>query len=335
MNISQNKLKPYSLCTNSKITKLIQSNNNYDFDDGPPLSPKKEKVLLIEIIHCQKEILQMVLTEITDNLFKYITDSDSILLKNQRIKMKKSINTLTKKEPMMIVSPNKTTSSYSRRPAVALKRPLRSFYRIGKPFTLWTILLALAFGTYFNIATPDNIIKSLSTQYFNDKGENKPYQLKNLEEGTKTLEIKVCYALMDIIRKQYLIRRWHRTIRVLVDYQIASCKHNDIPDALFILFENHPLVLPKFIDIFKQINVDHDSNLIILVNSIMQPELEKINKDYILSQAVITTEEDFIVYSFINNKGTYPIVEVLSLVLYTALIHGNLERVHAINMKHA
>ena len=96
----------------------------------------------------------MVLTEITDNLFKYITDSDSILLKNQRIKMKKSINTLTKKEPMMIVSPNKTPSSYSRRPAVALKLPLRSFYRLRKPFTLWTILLALAFGTYFNNQKP-------------------------------------------------------------------------------------------------------------------------------------------------------------------------------------
>ena len=45
MNISQNQLKPYSLFTNSKITKLIQSENSYDFDDGPPLSPKKEKVL--------------------------------------------------------------------------------------------------------------------------------------------------------------------------------------------------------------------------------------------------------------------------------------------------
>jgi len=37
----------------------------------------------------------------------------------------------------------------------------------------------------------------------------------------------------------------------------------------------------------------------------MQPELEKITKTYILSQSVITTEEDIIVCSFINNTGTY------------------------------
>ena len=51
MNMGQNKLKPYSLFTNSKITKLIQSDKNYDFDDGPPLSPEKENLPLIEILH--------------------------------------------------------------------------------------------------------------------------------------------------------------------------------------------------------------------------------------------------------------------------------------------
>ena len=34
-------------------------------------------------------------------------------------------------------------------------------------------------------------------------------------------------------------------------------------------------------------------------------------------------------------SGPFLVVEVISPVLYTALIHGNLERVHAINMKHA
>ena len=67
----------------------------------------------------------------------------------------------------------------------------------------------------------------------------------------------------------------------------------------------------------------------------MQPELEKITKTYILSQSVITTEEDIIVYSFINNTGTYLIVEVLSPVMYTALIHGQLKRVQAININNA
>ena len=33
--------------------------------------------------------------------------------------------------------------------------------------------------------------------------------------------------------------------------------------------------------------------------------------------------------------GPFLVVEVYSPVLYTALIHGNLEKVHAINMKHA
>ena len=68
INIYKNKLKPYSLFTNSKVTKLIQSDNNYDFDDGPPLLLKKEK--LIKILHSSKEIPQMVLTEVADNLFK-------------------------------------------------------------------------------------------------------------------------------------------------------------------------------------------------------------------------------------------------------------------------
>jgi len=42
MKIGQNKLKFNSLTTFSKITKLIQKDNNYDFDDGPPLLTDKE-----------------------------------------------------------------------------------------------------------------------------------------------------------------------------------------------------------------------------------------------------------------------------------------------------
>ncbi|MEI7669821.1 MAG: reverse transcriptase family protein, partial [Pseudomonadota bacterium] len=152
--------------------------------------------------------------------------------------------------------------------------------------------------------------------------------LKNLEEVTKALELQNFYSLpsvIETIQKQYPVRRWHPTIRVLLDYQIASCKHNDIPDALFILFGNHPFALPQllstqFIDILNQINLDHDSNSTFMLNSFMQPELANIIIDYILSQSVITSEDDFIVSSFINNNA------VVIQNLYTPAINVSKEQ---------
>ena len=48
-------------------------------------------------------------------------------------------------------------------------------------------------------------------------------------------------------------------------------------------------------------------------------------------QDFIKSDHSLLSFSLIMDSR----VEVISPVLYTALIHGNLERVHAINMKHA
>jgi len=139
------------------------------------------------------------------------------------------------------------------------------------------------------------------------------FHLKNFQEVTKLLEVDNYYAwpsVINTILTKYLIRRWHPTIRVLLDSQIASCKHNDIPDTLFILFGNHPFALPQllstqFAAILDQINQDQSSNLTSPINSIMQPELRDIIIDFIISQSEMTTEEDYIITSFIHNNSIH------------------------------
>ena len=154
---------------------------------------------------------------------------------------------------------------------------------------------------------------SLSNQIQRERLKLWSYHLKNFQEVTKLLEVDNYYAwpsLINIILTKYLIRRWHPTIRVLLDDQIASCKHNDIPDTLFILFGNHPFALPQllstqFTAILEQINQDQSSNLTSPINSIMQPDLRDIIIDFIISQSEMTTEEDYIVSSFIYNNANH------------------------------
>ena len=135
----------------------------------------KQNSSLIETIHNPKEVPDKILIEVANSIVKNISDKASA---NQTINVEQNINIVnafSKKKPGKIDSPNQPATSYSSKLAIALRQPLRSFYRIRKPFTLWAIFLALALCTYFNISFSENITKGLSTLIFNDKGGTKLY----------------------------------------------------------------------------------------------------------------------------------------------------------------
>ena len=91
----------------------------------------------IQTLHNPIDIPNHVLLEVAELIHnKLSTTVASTFIESEVINNLYNINTFKKKKIDVIDPPNQPAQAYTNKLAVALKQPLRSFYRLRKPFTL-------------------------------------------------------------------------------------------------------------------------------------------------------------------------------------------------------